>query len=74
MGITPHGVWLFFDDRERFLPFEQFPWFKDAPVRAILNVERPYAPHLYWPELDVDLEVESIDHPEKYPLVSTPHA
>jgi hypothetical protein len=24
----------------------------------------------YWPELDVDLAVESIRHPEKFPLVS----
>lgn len=30
----------------------------------------PSPRHLYWPELDVDLAVESIEHPEKYPLVS----
>jgi hypothetical protein len=26
--------------------------------------------HLYWPDLDIDLAVESIRHPEKFPLVS----
>jgi hypothetical protein len=25
---------------------------------------------LYWPALDVDLAVESLDHPERYPLMS----
>ncbi|MGH9319302.1 MAG: DUF2442 domain-containing protein [Vicinamibacteria bacterium] len=57
-------------DRELFVPFEQFPWFKDAPIAKILHVEQPHSGHLYWPELDVDLAVESIQHPERFPLVS----
>ena len=69
-GITPHGVWLLLDDAEHFLPFEQFPWFRDASVRAILEVERPQPHHLYWPSLDVDLHVDSIINPEQYPLVA----
>lgn len=53
-----------------FVPFAEFPWFSQAPVSAILNVERPHAGHLYWPDLDVDLAEESIEHPERYPLVA----
>ena len=53
-----------------FLPFSEFPWFQDVPLRKILNVVLPSANHLYWPDLDVDLAVESIRHPEKFPLVS----
>ena len=67
-NISRHGFWLFFDERESFLSFEQFPWFKDASVEAIFNVERPQPGHLHWPALDVDLHVDSIDHPERYPL------
>jgi hypothetical protein len=63
-------VWLFLGDREIFLPFEKFPWFRDAPVAGVLNVERPQPHHLYWPDLDVDLAVDSIRHPEKFPLVA----
>ena len=74
VGITPNGIWLLLDEEEHFLPFEEFPWFQDAPVRAVLNVERPQPQHLYWPAMDVDLHVDSIRHPEKYPLVSDPHA
>jgi len=57
-------------ERELFVPFEQFPWFRDASIRAIANVQLPSPHHLYWPDLDIDLAVESIEHPEKYPLVS----
>lgn len=69
-NISKHGFWLLLDDRELFLPFNEFPWFRKAPVSAILNVERPQPDHLYWPDLDVDLSVESIDHPERFPLVA----
>jgi hypothetical protein len=55
---------------EHFVPFEQFPWFREAPVGKLLNVELSSAHHLYWPDLDIDLAVESIRHPEKFPLVS----
>ena len=56
------------DARELFVPFEEFPWFRDASVRAILNVERPHPHHLRWPEIDVDLTLDSIENPERYPL------
>jgi hypothetical protein len=66
-NISRHGFWVLVDDRELFLPFEEFPWFEDAPVRAILEVERPRPHHLRWPRLDVDLTLESIEHPERFP-------
>jgi hypothetical protein len=69
-NISKHGFWLLLDDRELFLSFEQFPWFKHASVEAILQVVRPRPEHLHWPALDIDLEIESIEHPEKYPLIS----
>jgi hypothetical protein len=65
-----HGFWLFIGERELFVAFRDFPWFKEASIRAITRVELPSPHHLYWPDLDVDLAVESIEHPEKYPLVS----
>ena len=68
--ISKHGFWLLIEDKESFLPFENFPWFRDAPVSAILNVELPSPHHLYWPDLDIDLAVESIEHPERFPFLS----
>jgi hypothetical protein len=69
--IFPHGIWLLVEDRELFMPFEQFPRFRKASVEVIHDVERPHARHLYWPQLDIDLAIDSIEHPERYPLVST---
>ena len=72
LGISSNGLWVLVDEKEYFLGFGDFPWFKRAPVGHVLNVERPNAGHLYWPDLDVDLAVESIEHPERFPLVSEP--
>ncbi len=69
-NISKHGFWLLVDGRELFLPFEEFPWFKLASVGAILRLERPAPRHLHWPDLDVDLSLDSIEHPERYPLKS----
>lgn len=69
-NVSGHGFWLLIDDRERFLSFTDFPWFRDASIATLCNVQRPHPGHLYWPDLDVDLATESIDHPERFPLVS----
>lgn len=69
-NISRHGFWLLVADEELFVSFKEFPWFKDASVSEILNVEWPQPHHLYWPDLDVDVAVESIKHPEKFPLIS----
>jgi hypothetical protein len=69
-NISQHGFWMLIDGRELFLPFEEFPWFRQATVDAIVRLERPSPTHLHWPELDVDLSLDSIEHPERYPLKS----
>jgi hypothetical protein len=69
-NVSAHGFWLFIGERELFVAFRDFPWFKEASIGAITHVELPSPHHLYWPDLDVDLAVESLEHPEKYPLVS----
>lgn len=69
-GISAHGIWLLLGSRELFLAFKDFPWFRKAPIGGVLRVERPQPHHLYWPELDIDLDVESILDPPRFPLVS----
>ncbi|MDR2154173.1 MAG: DUF2442 domain-containing protein [Burkholderiaceae bacterium] len=68
--ISPNGLWLLLEDEELLLTYEQFPWFRDATVGQVSCVERPSKDHLYWPELDVDLSVESIRKPSAFPLVA----
>jgi len=69
-NVSGHGFWLWLDQREVFVPFAHFPWFRHASIAQLCNVEWPQADHLYWPDLDVDLSVESIDHPDRFPLMS----
>ena len=69
-NVSKHGFWLLIDGRELFLPFKDFPWFEKAPIGKLLNVKLLHSRHLYWPDLDVDLALESIEHPESFPLVS----
>ena len=53
--IDKHGIWLLIGDKELFLPFENFPWFRDASVGTIHNVELLNESHFYWPDLDIAL-------------------
>lgn len=71
-NISNHGFWLLLDGEELFVRFDQFPWFKNALIDHLLHVELPHAGHLYWPDLDVDIAIESIHDPERFPLVARP--
>jgi hypothetical protein len=68
-NISKHGFWLFINGKEYFLAFSDYPWFKNARINEILDVKLLHGAHLYWEKLDIDLELESLDYPEKYPLV-----
>jgi hypothetical protein len=68
--ISKEEIWLSFQGRELCLPFEHFPWFKDAAAAAIKNVHSIHQDHLHWPDLDVDLSLESIEGPYRFPLVA----
>ena len=69
-NVSKHGFWLLLGDEELFVPFADFPWFRDAPIGKLTDVELPSPHHLYWPALDIDLAVDSIRRPDQFPLVS----
>lgn len=71
-NITPFGIWLFVKEKEYFLSYRDHPFFKDQPLQAIQKVQLLHGYHLYWPELDIDLEIDVLEHPEQYPLTSMP--
>ena len=68
--ISKHGIWLLLEEGEFFLPFDQYPWFAKGPVAAVLDVQRLSTDHLRWPDLDVDLSLDSIREPARYPLIA----
>ena len=67
--ISIHGIWLLVRAVEYFLPYEEFPWFKKATISQIQNLRLLGKDHLYWPDLDVELELGSLINIEKYPLI-----
>ena len=73
-NVSQHGLWLLIDGAEHYLPFDEFPWFRHATIGQLCRIERPRSGHLHWPELDVDLSLDSIERPEAFPLVSRPDA
>ncbi|HET9114360.1 MAG TPA: DUF2442 domain-containing protein [Burkholderiales bacterium] len=70
--ISNKGFWLLVEDDELFVPYSEFPWFKHATIEQIVLIERPTKNHLYWPLLDIDLSLESIRDPDRFPLISKP--
>ena len=72
-NISRHGIWVFVADTEYFLSHEMFPWFKNAKLSEILDVELLHKLHLHWPKLDVDLDIASLEDPSRFPLVYSDH-
>ena len=68
-NVGSHGLWLFVKGAEYFLPYEDYPWFRQATVGDILDVELLHESHLHWPALDVDLCLDSLADPGGYPLI-----
>ncbi len=69
-NITPFGIWLFVKEKEYFLSYQDYPYFKDQTLNSVQEVQLLHGYHLYWPELDVDLEIDNLENPEKYSLKS----
>ena len=67
--IDRHGFWLHIKGKEYFLTYDQYPWFEEAKIKDILNVQLLHGNHIYWPELDVDLSVDILSNPENYTQV-----
>ncbi|PSN16832.1 hypothetical protein C7293_01025 [filamentous cyanobacterium CCT1] len=74
LGILANGLWVLCNDHKYFMPYDQFPWFKDAPIKHIFNLEEPHPGHLYWPDLDIDLSLEIIQHPKRFPRIARAEA
>ena len=68
--ITQHGfwIWLASTQREFFVPFTDYPAFKSATVEQILAMQSLFPNQLYWEDLDIDIELEALVHPDNFPL------
>lgn len=67
--INDHGILLSVCGQAYFLPYNRVPWMREATINDVMNVRMCGRKAIEWPSLDVDLEIESLRHPENYPLV-----
>jgi uncharacterized protein DUF2442 len=67
-NISNQGIWILVNDQEFFMPFSEFPWFLKATINEIYNLKVFHGRHLHWPELDIDIELETLKNPSAYPL------
>jgi len=70
LNVSKEGLWMFIQGKEFFLPYHQYPWFKNATVKELYTFELVHGSSLHWPDLDVDLTIDSLHHPENFPLVA----
>ncbi len=68
-NIGTLGFWLLVDDREFFVPFEHYPSFRKATIAQIFHVQSLSPQQFYWPELDIDIELGALEHPDQFPLL-----
>ncbi len=67
--INDKGVMLSVQGNDYFLSYNRVPWMKDATINEVLDVRMSGRNAIEWPKLDVDLEIDSLRHPERYPLL-----
>ena len=67
--INAQGMLISVQGNDYFLSYNRVPWLREARISSVLNVRMSGPRAIEWPELDVDLEVDSLRHPERYPLI-----
>ena len=67
--INDRGIMLSVQGEDYFLSYNRVPWMRDATINEVLDVRMSGKNAIEWPKLDVDLEVDSLRHPERYPLI-----
>ena len=67
--INAQGIMLSVCGNDYFLSYNRIPWMRDASISSVLNVKMSGHNAIEWPDLNVDLEIDSLKHPERYPLI-----
>jgi hypothetical protein len=67
LQVAHHGFRLLVDDQEYFVPFADYPAFTRATVSQIHDIQRLGPRQFHWPQLDADIELDALEHPEQYP-------
>ena len=67
--INDKGIMLSVKGNDYFISYNRIPWMKNACISDALGVQMSGRNAIEWPKLDIDLEIDSLKHPERYPLI-----
>jgi hypothetical protein len=67
--INGQGIMISVCGQDYFLSYNRIPWMREASINDVLDVRMCGSEAIEWPRLDIDLEIESLRHPERYPLL-----
>jgi hypothetical protein len=68
-NITKIGFWILINGKEYFVPFIEYPVFKQASIEQIINFEMLSPQQLHWKSLDCDIELNALANPQQFPLI-----
>ena len=69
-AIVSNGIMIEAYGNTYFLPYKSNPWFENAKITDVFNIEPVGYTGIRWDALDVDLSIESLTNPERYPLIA----
>ncbi len=70
INISLFGIWILCNNSEYFLSFEDFPMFRKSSIEDLFDCKMLSANHIYWESLDIDLTLEMIENPARFPLIA----
>ncbi|MEI6056351.1 MAG: DUF2442 domain-containing protein [Lentisphaerota bacterium] len=63
-SINSEGINVSINDKNYFLPFSRYPWFRYCSVDELMEVSTDGI-GIYWDKADIELELEMINDPHK---------
>lgn len=63
--ISSIGIWLQAHDTKYFMSYGEYPFLKNRPVKALLNVCETAPGKFYWPDINAGVNIESMQPPLK---------
>jgi len=68
-SINDLGLWVLIEDKEYFIPFKDYPGFRESSLDQIFNIRYYPSGQLCWADLDIDIDLKSLSEPESFPLI-----
>lgn len=70
-NISAEGMWISVKEKEYYLSNEEYSWLRDAKVSQICNVKLVQNKRLHWPDLNIDVEIKSLERFKLNPVIFT---